>query len=99
MPSAIGSRGYAVQFAETTNAIDLHSRRVARAAARSGPKVATYPLVTTGGGALPLPTYCAQPAMLRRANEGVPSVRFARHDKGSYFRPRYVLLLAIISNR
>ena len=28
----------------------------------------TYPLVTTGGGALPLPTYCAQPAMLRRAN-------------------------------
>jgi len=26
-----------------------------------------YPLVTTGGGALPLPT-CAQPAMLRRAN-------------------------------
>jgi hypothetical protein len=27
-----------------------------------------YPLVTTGGGALPLPTYCAQPAMLRRAN-------------------------------
>jgi hypothetical protein len=29
---------------------------------------ATYPLVTTGGGALPLPTYCAQPAMLRRAN-------------------------------
>ena len=29
---------------------------------------ATYPLVTTGGGALPLPTYCAQPAMLRKAN-------------------------------
>src|ERR1700722_16429881 len=28
---------------------------------------ATYPLVTTGGGALPLPTW-AQPAMLRRAN-------------------------------
>jgi hypothetical protein len=26
-----------------------------------------YPLVTTGGGVLPLPT-CAQPAMLRRAN-------------------------------
>jgi hypothetical protein len=24
--------------------------------------------VTTGGGALPLPTYCAQPATLRRAN-------------------------------
>ena len=29
--------------------------------------IATYPLVTTGGGALPLPT-SAQPAMLRRAN-------------------------------
>jgi hypothetical protein len=29
---------------------------------------AVYPLVTTGGGALPLPMYCAQPAMLRRAN-------------------------------
>jgi hypothetical protein len=30
-----------------------------------------YPLVTTGaagGGAFPLPTYCAQPAMLRRAS-------------------------------
>jgi hypothetical protein len=30
-----------------------------------------YPLVTTGaagGGAFPLPTYCAQPATLRRAN-------------------------------
>jgi len=27
-----------------------------------------YPLVTTGGGALPLPTYCAQPTTLRRAN-------------------------------
>jgi hypothetical protein len=31
------------------------------------PRRTTYPLVTTGGGALPLPT-CAQPAMLRRAS-------------------------------
>jgi len=29
---------------------------------------ATYPLVTTGGGALPLPTYVPQPATLRRAS-------------------------------
>jgi hypothetical protein len=29
----------------------------------------SYPLVITGGGALPLPmSYCAQPAMLKRAN-------------------------------
>jgi hypothetical protein len=27
-----------------------------------------YPLVTTGGGALPFPMYCAQPAMLRSAS-------------------------------
>jgi hypothetical protein len=27
-----------------------------------------YPLVTTGGGALPLPVHCVQPAMLSRAN-------------------------------
>jgi len=34
----------------------------------AGPFSLAQPLVTTGGGALPLPTYCAQPAMLRRAS-------------------------------
>ncbi len=38
-----------------------------RRCSASTSQIATYPLVTTGGGALPLPT-CAQPAMLRRAN-------------------------------
>ena len=44
-----------------------------RAGAKPGPFLrqcryaATYPFVTTGGGALPLPTL-AQPAMLRRAS-------------------------------
>ena len=38
-------------------------------AQRLVPSIAcSQPLVTTGGGALPLPTYCAQPAMLRRAS-------------------------------
>jgi hypothetical protein len=32
------------------------------------PLLGTYPLVTTGGRALPVPRYCAQPAMLRMAN-------------------------------
>jgi hypothetical protein len=57
----------------------LHSIRVevGSAAKRKGPgarfgsppqsRAATYPLVTTGGGALPLPT-CAQPVMLRSAS-------------------------------
>jgi hypothetical protein len=36
-----------------------------------------YPLVTTGGGALPFPTYCAQPAMLRRASTAaIPKASF-----------------------
>src|SRR5215469_16652587 len=39
-----------------------------------------YPLVTTGaagGGAFPLPMYCAQPAMLKRASTAaVPRVSF-----------------------
>jgi len=35
---------------------------------RAGLMTGPYPLVTTGGGALPLPTYCAQLAMLKRAS-------------------------------
>ena len=39
-----------------------------------------YPLVTTGaagGGAFPLPMYCAQPAMLRRARTAaIPRASF-----------------------
>ena len=41
----------------------------------------TYPLVTTGGGALPLPTYVPQPATLRRAS--VAAIARVSFFKGS----------------
>jgi hypothetical protein len=56
---------------ENVRAAPSRIQKIKGPASSAGPFSAlysTYPLVTTGGGALPLPTYCAQPAMLRRAN-------------------------------
>ena len=36
-----------------------------------------YPLVTTGGGALPLPTYCAKAETLKRVTAAAVSIATA----------------------
>ena len=63
MPHPIGNKSYEAGIGSSQKVRDPAQGRVPRKL-----HTATYPLVTTGGGALPLPTYVPQPATLRRAS-------------------------------